>query len=287
MEFMSIDLSEEVLAQTAPPQVASLMHNDHIETLIQGGFEEDSLICYAVFSHPVMGSVNDTFLEYLYTIPEKREEGCCSQLLSHCKRDFLRREIKFVTSKYYVSYENALDYNEFMENRGFVPLNLTTRLLYYPIDDLERPGSMQMVVDNLDKLPPIADIESVGEIRVQEFLKDKGLEEFSPEEIDYRYSRFYMNGKMISAALVASPLDKDSLYISGVYLDDLAKQKNMFLTLFSACIESAKKDMGEKMDVYFEVADEDTYQGLLRIFIPPEKEYLVMEHLLPLMMEEG
>ncbi len=287
MEFMTMALSGEALNLIAPSRIRELLLDEDMETLTIGGMEEGKLLCCALFSHPLRGGVNDIFLEYLYTAPGKREQGLCTRLLAYCREYFIEKEIRCVIGKYYVRPEFAEDYNEFMEDKGFIPLNLTTRLLYYPIEDLERPGSMQMIVDNIQKLPPIMDIEGAGALRVREFLKDKGHTRGSEAEKEDIYSRFFMNGRQISGAIIASPVGKHSLYISGVYLDDLAEQKNMFLTLFSACVETARKDLGVDMEVYFEVGDEDTYQGLLRVFIPPKKEYLIMEHLLPLMMEEG
>ncbi len=287
MEYMTMALSEEALNLIAPPRICELFRDEDMETLTIGGMEDGKLLCCALFSHPLRGGVNDIFLEYLYTAPEKREQGLCTALMAYCREYFIKKEIKCVIAKYYVRPEYAEDYNEFMEEKGFIPLNLTTRLLYYPVEDLERPGSMQMIVDNIQKLPPIMDIESTGALRVREFLKAKGHSQGTEVEEEAIYSRFFLNGRQISGAIIASPVGKQSLYISGVYLDDVAERKNMFLTLFSACVETARKDLGENMEVYFEVGDEDTYQGLLRVFIPPKREYLIMEHLLPLMMEEG
>ena len=279
MEYKAITLDEEVLRMTAPAHIPEMMKDNRYEIAFYGGFEEDALVCYAVFSHL---PERDVFLEHLYTVPERRGEGRCGELLAFCKKHLKELGSEALIAKNQLQPEYAVEYNEFMQKQGFLPLNLTDRLLLYRLVDLERPGSMQMVLDNMDRLPPVLDLKQAGEARVREFLKDMGQTETALAEKDQLYSRFFLNGKKVSGALIASALDEDTLLISGVYLDDLAKQNNMFLEIFSASLDAAKKDLGEDMTIYFLVGDEDTYEGLLRVFLPPQEEYLVMEHMMPL-----
>ncbi len=287
MEFKVIAIEEELLSLTAPRHICQLLKDPRYETILFGGFEEEQLACYAVFSHLPEGDARDIYLEYLYTAPDYRGQGRSAQLIRACGERLKEMGIRAVLSKIQLQPEYALEYHAFLKKRGFLPLNLTDRLLYYHLTDLERAQSMQLIMANLNRLPPVASLKEAGEKRVREFLKDKGKTEASLKESDHRYSRFYLDGKRISAALTASALDEDTLFVSGVYLDDLAKQSNVFLELFSSCIESAKQELGENMDLYFLVGDEDTYQGLLRVFIPPDEEYLVLEHMLALNLEEG
>ena len=287
MEFKVIALDEELLSLTAPPYIIALLGDARYETILFGGFEEGDLACYAVFSHLPEGDARDVYLEYLYTAPDFRGQGRSAMLLKACRKRLKDMGIRAILSKTQLEPEYAMEYHEFLTKRGFLPLNLTDRLLYYHLLDLERAQCMQLIMENLDRLPPVAALEEAGEKRVWEFLKDKGKTEASLKESDHRYSRFYLDGRRISAALTASALDEDTLYVSGVYLDDFAKQSNVFLELFSSCVESAKQELGENMDLYFLVGDEDTYQGLLRVFVPPEEEYLVLEHMLALNLEEG
>ena len=85
-----------------------------------------------------------------------------------------------------------------------------------------------------------------------------------------------MDQDRVDSALLAFPLDPESLFLSGVLLGEVAKKRSLFLELFADCLEKAKKEMPRLSSLCFRLEDEAAYQGLMKVFNPPEEELLIL-----------
>ncbi len=287
MDFQEISPDEEFLRATAPVDEVEIVMSDRLETYVLGGFEGEKLLCYGIFSH-IPGPATEVWLEYLYTVPGRREQGLCCALLKEAGIRFYDSGIDKILIHEYVDEEDAEELDEFITNRGFIPLSVNNWILTYKQQEMVDDRVIDKIIGNRDKLPKVYTMEEIGEDRLNVFQSDHNRTDFFfyKEDCDPRYCRFSMENNRISAALLASMPMENTLYISGVYMDEIAEKKNLFLILFSECLNQAFIDDPEDdLKVVIVVNKKRIYDGLMEVFSPPEEECLAMEYMLLLNQE--
>ncbi len=306
MEYRRVKPDERLLRATAIPDVFEVVACGKYEVCMIAGFENEEpkdnppmndsqaditklpdpdssekLVCYAIFSH-VPGIERDVHLEYLFTVRERREEGFCTGLLRYCEEYLAKQGVSVIQSRIYITPDFAVEYNSFITNRGYIPLNVTGRMLEYRLSEMLDSGTVQTILKNMKKLPPIMKLDEVGEQRINVLLSEHRNTGFFfvKEECDERYSRFYLEDGEIHGAVIAERPAPDTLYISALYMDRLAEKRNMFLALFSECLEPLLNDEDEEnIRVIIMINSEQVYMGLMKVFNPPDDEFLVLEHM--------
>lgn len=281
MEFLRVNPAEDLLRATASLDTYEMVISGKYDICMIAGMEEGSLICYAIFSH-IHYRTNDTYLEYLYTIPKRREEGACKELLDYCSEYLAAMGVKLVLSRMFIHPEHALEYNEFMLKKGFFPLSLTGRILEYNLSDMLDAGAIQTIIKNKKKLPTVVAPQNANEKYINALLSRQNETGFFffKDECEALYSRFYQEAEEIHGAIIASRPSQDTLYISALYMDRVCEKKNMFLVLFCECLEPILAEVAEKdIRVIITLNRESIYNGLMKIFNPPEEEYIVLEHM--------
>ena len=289
MKFKNVKPNETLLKATAPENVTRLVFDEDKETMILAGFDGDQVICYAVF-YRVPAEGHEVKLIYIYTVPDRRDEGCCSALLEESKRILATVDIDYITMRQIVEYEDAAEYNSFYTKRGFLPMNLTGRLLEYRLSDMLDAGVFQTIVKNRKKLPQVYDIKTIGDMRLKTMLTHARMNGFSfaMDASIMPYSRFYIGNDEIDGALIASKPDEDTLYVSSVYLENETEDKNLFLVLFSECVYAAfRDDLDKEFRILIIVDSDEVYQGLLNIYNPPDEECAVLEYIMPIAAKGG
>lgn len=289
MEYKRIKPYKELLATTSTPDVFEVVFGGRYEICMIAGVEDGRLICYAVFSHmPV--SNRDVYLEYLFTVRDKREQGVCTELLKYCEKYLKERGVSVILTRVFLRPGVAEDYNTFLTGRGFIPLNVTGRLLNYRLRDMMDAGTIQTILRAKNKLPEVMDYKGAGEKRINALLADRNRTGFffAKQECDETISRFFVENDEIHGAIIASRPSADTLYISALYMDRIAEKRNMFLSLFCECLEPVLSDIDEEdIKVIIMLESETVYKGLMMVFIPPDEEYLVLEHMNLIGVERG
>ena len=280
MELRRFSFPKNQLLALSSIRVKRISEDERYELLTLGGFEGEELQCYAIFSHIIGSLQNNIFLEYIYVEPRYRGQDMCSKLLTMSKEYIDRLGDFNILCKQLIKPQNAILYNNFMTKRGFVPLNVSQKILFYHLEDLMRPGALQLVQKNLKKLPKVVGIEEAGMKFAQNYLHSKGRNNISIEEINGKYTRFYMENNVIDGAIIAAPMGDKTLFISAVIMDRIAKRRNIFLIFFSECLEAARNDMGDDISIIFQIDDAATYKGMLEAFNPPGVELFTLEHML-------
>ena len=280
MEIKWIEPDSEAINAIITPGIRNLKAEDNLETVYLGGFEQDRLVCFAVFSRRLNEDPSEIYLEYLYTIPDSRDAGRCRTFVDACSAYLAEFSVRYILVKYCLVPDAAIAFNGLMRGCRFTPLSLTGRLLHYNSRDLKRRGAIQMILKNRDNLPQVDSFEKAGEDIVLSFLKKHGNMPVFSYAIDTAFSQVFMNNNEVDAAIVASSPDGETLYISALYMDDIAKQKNMFLSLFSECLDAASRKLNDDFDIYFQLGDESIVQNLLTVFNPPDEEYMILEYML-------
>ncbi len=279
MEIRRIKPDAEVINALLPPGLTEITDEDGLETLFLGGFEKEEPVCLGLFSRRLDERSCDIHLEYITTVPDSRDAGKCREFIEGCRVYFRELPVRNILVKYCINPASATGFNNLMRGCGLKPLSLTGRLLHYNSKDLKRRGAIQMIINNRDKLPPVVSFEKAGEEKITSYLNKHGLPVF-PFAVNRDFSYVYMSGDDVDAAIVATAPGGKTLFISALYMDDIAKQKNMFLSLFSECFNAAATELNEDFDVCFQVADESIAQNLFTVFNPPDEEYMCLEYML-------
>lgn len=280
MEIKWIEPDSEAINAIITPGIRNLKAEDNLETVYLGGFEQDRLVCFAVFSRRLNEDPSEIYLEYLYTVLDSRDAGRCRTFVDACSAYLAEFSVRYILVKYCLVPDAAIGFNGLMRGCRFTPLSLTGRLLHYNSRDLKRRGAIQMILKNRDNLPPVECFERAGEDIVLSYLRKRGSIPVFSYAIDTAFSQVFMNNNEVDAAIVASSPDGETLYISALYMDDIAKQKNMFLSLFSECLDAASRKLNDDFDIYFQLGDESIVQNLLTVFNPPDEEYMILEYML-------
>ena len=262
---------EELLNETAPSYVAEKLMDEKQDTMFLGGFEDDKMVAYAVFSHPY-NTGREVWLDYLYTAESYREKGTATEMLSLAEDVLKKKNIADILVKVLTVPDTAEEYLHFFKTRGFIPLSLTGRCMLYQYNDMLDPGAFQLLERKKALLPPILHL---GDI-------DKKLVLRLPIRIteeDAELSCFLMDKGSLYGAASACILEENTVCIKEIWLEDKARKMGMFLPLLHAVAEEAKKQLSyEEMQLCIYLKDDSAYHGLSQMFNPPEKEYLVQEY---------
>ncbi len=262
---------EELLSATAPDYIVKKLLDEKQDTLFLGGFEEDKMVAYAVFSHP-LNTGREVWLDYLYTAEKHRERGVATELLKLAEETLKKKQIADILVKILTLPETAEEYLHFFKTRGYIPLSLTGRCMQFKYDDMLDPGAFQLLERKRALLPPVLHYDEIDKklilrlpIRIDE--EDKAL------------SCFLMKEDRMYGAASACILEDDMVCIKEIWLDERARKTGMFLPLLHAVAEEARKKLSrEKMQLCIYLKDDSAYHGLSQMFNPPEKEYLVQEY---------
>ena len=278
MNFIRIKPDRKLLEATAGQEVCCVVFSGRYEICMIAGTENEEIVCYAVFSH-IPEADAEVYLEYLYTVPELREQGKCTELLKYAEGYLAGKGIRIITSRIDLAPEYALEYDSFITNRGFHPLNLGGRIMVYRLDDMLDAETIQTVLDSKNVLPPVSSLNQIDKRVMNVFLDDRKHTGFYfyKDECDERHSRFFVEDGKVHGAVIASRPEADMLYISAIYIDEYAHKKNMFLPLLCNCIESVLDE--KDINIIICLDDEATYKGMLKIFNPPDSECIVLEHM--------
>ncbi len=278
MEFIRIKPDIKLLEATAGKGVCDVVFSGKFEICMIAGTINEEVVCYAVFSH-IPESDAEVYLEYLYTVPDLREQGKCTELLEHAGEYLAGMGIRIITSRIALELKYALEYNSFIINRGFLLLSHSERIMFYRLDDMLDAETIQTVLDSKNVLPPVSRLSQVDKKIMNVFISEKKHTGFYffRDECDERYSRFYVEDGKVHGAVIASRPEKDTLYISAIYIDEPARRNNMFLPLLCSCLESVLSE--KDINIIICLDDEATYKGMLKIFNPPDSESLVLEHM--------
>ncbi|MCR5748559.1 MAG: GNAT family N-acetyltransferase [Lachnospiraceae bacterium] len=281
MEYKRVKPDRKLIAKTATPDTTEVVFCGNYEICMIAGIENGSLTGYAIFSH-VPGKGRDAYLEFVYTLPQLREQGLATNLLKYCEDYLSEQRVQHIFSKLFLNPVFAEEYDHFLTGRGYIPIGVTGRMLHYRLEEMLDAGTIQTMIKFRKKLPPVKDFKSAGNQRINALLarhNETGFF-FVKEEADPRYCRFYMEDDMINAAVIASRPKEDTFFISAIYMDRQAEKKNVFLELFSECIAPVCDEISEKdIKVIVMLDRKAIYDGLMTVFNPPDNEYLVIEHM--------
>ena len=260
-----------IVKRTAPERILKGLLDESRHSLMFTGFEASKLMCYALFSES-KENPDEVWLDYIYTSPDHREEGCATELLSFA-RDYLKElGASSIICRLIVSYANAGDFSSFFQNRDFIPLTLTGRLLVYDFNDMLDPGVFQLLEKKRTMLPPIISYDKASKLTLFKTIP------ISIMEGEKQLSCFFAGKGGIYGAAAAYNADSRTLVIREIYLEKDAEKKGLFLPMLAAVVEEAKKSLDEEnMRIQIFLHNETEYRGLMQIFNPPEEEYLVME----------
>ncbi len=278
MNYVNILPDKDLLSDTAPPYVTALVESSDYESCILAGVSGGRLNGYAVFSHPI-GPSKDIWLEYLYTPEKLRESGVASGILKYAESYMKKKGIINILCKTYLRFSEAKDTASFFVKRGYIPLSLDGRLLAYRYKDMKDSGFFDIISKKRDRLQPSLPAAKVGKQSLSAFLADSKKTGFSFEikDIEKSFSRFTLDGNRIESALIAHKISEDMLLFKNPYISEKTGMINLFPVLFSDVIADAGYAFKDDFIILLNLNDDRSYYGMMQVFNPPEKEYLVQE----------
>ncbi len=281
MKCFAMQPDYDLLKRTAPKRILEDVKDDNKKTLILAGFEDMKMVCYAVFSQ-LDTSPREIWLEYIFTSALHREEGYASGLLSYASDYFKELGASCIICRMLANPINAGEFAEFFENRGYIPLTLTGRLLVYDYEDMLAPGVFQLLEKKKAALPPVLSYEKVKKMTL---FKTIPIDILDGEE---ELSCFFADKSGVYGAAASYTPDDDTVVIREIYLEPEAEKKGLFLPILASVVEEAVKVLGEEnMKLHIFLKNDTEYRGLMQVFNPPEEEYLVLEFIQNLKIAEN
>ncbi len=280
MEFKIVSLSEGLKDKLLPQHVSKLFTEKGFETLVIARFDKNKPVSFAVFSR--MYPVGEVYLDYLYTVPGLRGQGLISSLLKYSSDLFSSLGFKQIIVKKYLEPGDALSFQDLIRNLGFSPLYLGGRLLVYRLEDTEMAEVRPVILRNIKKLPHISAFREVGEKRFRGFMKDIGRSDVTGMAGYIPYSFFYMAEDQVNGAMLTLNSSPGTVHIPLAHMDNRAVKDNVFLVLLTEVLTAAEHSLGHDFSFIINVDKDLIYKGLTQVFNPPDDQYFLMEHILPL-----
>ena len=285
MDFKIVSLSEGLRDKLLPQHVSKLFTEKGFETLVIAGFDKNKPVSFAVFSR--MYPVGEVYLDYLYTVPGLRGQGLISSLLKYSSDLLSSLGFKQIIVKKYLEPGDALSFQDLIRNLGFSPLYLGGRLLVYRLEDTEMAEVRPVILRNIKKLPHISAFREVGEKRFRGFMKDIGRSDVTGMAGYIPYSFFYMAEDQVNGAMLTLNSSPGTVHIPLTHMDNRAVKDNVFLVLLTEVLTAAEHSLGHDFSFIINVDKELIFKGLTQVFNPPDYQYFLMEHILPLKGKGG
>lgn len=281
MKFEQIDLDQNDWNYFFPVEICSMLANEENRYFIGGENDEGELTCVAAYIHNSQ-LPGELMLVYIFTLQSEREKGWGRAILDFSKSYFAKYGIDSIYVKFVEKLDDAMYLDDFFENSGFIPLNLSGEQFLYRMSKN----------DEMKILKPVTASKLMNYIEKIEDLKDKRLVALLAKQhetgygIDWDYSekelsRYYIKNNEIHGVIQGKWLDEESLFISGIYLDEVAKKDNMFLPMLAGLLVAAGFDEFEaEKNVLIEIQDQFIEEGLRLIMNPAREEWLIHEYML-------
>ena len=280
MDFRIVSLSEEFREKLFPKQILRLFTEKGFETLVTACFDNKEPISFALFSR--MYPLGEVYLDYIYTVPGLRRKGAASSLIGFSSDVLSTLGFQRILVKEYLEPGDALNYQGLLRNLKFSPLYLGGRLLVYRLEDTEMAEVRPVILRNIKKLPRISNFREVGEKRFRSFMKEMGRSDVTGMAGYIPCSFFYMAEDQVNGAMLSVRSSPGTIHIPLTHLDNRAGKDNVFLVLLTDVLTAAEKSLGQDFSFIINVDKELIFKGLTQVFNPPDNQYFLMEHILPL-----
>ncbi len=280
MDFRIVSLSEGFREKLFPKHILRLFTEKGFETLVTACFENNKPVSIALFSR--MYPVGEVYLDYICTIPGLRRKGIASSLIGFSSDVLSTLGFQRLLVKKYLEPGDALNYQDLLRSLGFSPLYLGGRLLIYRLEDTEMAEVRPVILRNIEKLPHISDFREVGEKRFRSFMNETGRSDVTGMAGYIPCSFFYMAEDQVNGAMLSIRSAPGTIHIPITHMDSRAVKDNVFLVLLTDVLTAAEKNLGHDFSFIINVDKELIFKGLTQVFNPPDHQYFLMEHILPL-----
>ncbi len=280
-DFGRIYPSRNELEKILPDRIFDLAASDPKALYFGSRYEDGRIESFAYFM-PDIREAKAVRLCFIFTDWHIDGQGVSGALFDYCLDEFRSMGIEKITGRFDAGAEEAEAVVRYGKNvLGLKFVNSDHILLKYTIDQLYTSGAIKTVMksENIDKVAKkITDIKDPV-LRSFYVSNYDGSHIITLSSIANEYSRYYVRNGKIHGAIIAERTGDMIVQIRDLVMDELAMKDNIYMFLFSSCLDEVRKTIGDDAQIYFYLsASSPIYDGLLNMFTPPEEEYVVLEY---------
>lgn len=247
--------------------------------LLFGGKDTSGqLTAFAAFSIRNQ-SQTELKLEYFYTVPDFRGNGCVVQLLELCLDFLANRGVTAVICKICEEEEKARDYYDLLLHVGFKPVSFHGQLLVFPAEKILGAAQLEKLSEAAKKKVAVmaevrdgtaarrlrAEAEQLGALNRTDTVK--------PENV-----YLYLENGQIKCFMMMERFSDTEIILSKIWISPDCKTGYELLYVLSRVAEQIRKMGLEDGTVYLQ-ADSGVFARLMeKVFGASEKVYGIQEY---------
>ncbi len=280
-DFGRIYPSRSELEKIMPDRIFDIAVSDPKAIYFGNRHKDGGLKSFAYFM-PDTRDAKAVRLCFIFTDWKADGQGLSGSLFDYCIDEFKSMGIEKITGRFDAKAEEAKAVVRY--GRDVLGLKFADSdhiLLRYTLDQLYTSGAINTVMksENIDKIASrLTDIKDPA-LRAFYVSNYDGSHIITLSSLANEYSRYYIRKEKIHGAIVAERTGDMIVQIRDLVLDELAMKDNIYMFLFSSCLDEVRRRIGDDAQIYFYFsASSPIYNGLLNMFTPPEEEYVVLEY---------
>lgn len=282
MDLIRLDVEEEIF-NTLPDRAKSFLFNPKYTSEFYGFKINNKIAAYVMLIYS-NGVSKEMGLGFEYVAPEYPRDIMLQEMMAALKKILESQYMPFLYSKRVMEWEDALEYEHMMELQGFIPVNITGRLLTYNLNEMLSTGAVDVIKRNMSKFKGICCYEDVKGSVLKDLKTSKKKTNFVFDRYGTSndFSRFYVENNEIAAAIMIDEINEKYVYVSGIYLGENESKIMYFMPMFVSALTEIINKKGTDVKVVLFVESEKILNGLQQFFTAPEEDHLVMEHIIPI-----
>lgn len=272
MEYIVLNHRQtEQLGQYLPEDVRKKIETE--DACVIGAVENAAVTGVGVFSYDEFSDGNVECL-YLYTVPERRNNGLSSGLLRYAEDMFKKQGVKQICFNLSDIANRMTIWNTFLTRNGYVLLDMNWHILEYHFESIEQSREIQRFRGQ--KLT----FCSLNRRQITYMLhEDKSIpymiRKIIRNEADWQKSLFYSVQGHLAAGVMVRNNGADELSIHALYLSSHLKNRSILLVMLAQTVEMMKQLRSAEAKVYFYVENQRQIEAYNVLFGTPAEDYQV------------
>ena len=278
MEFKQHNYSKSFLKRNMPGLVADIADDDDAQVIFFSAEEEGKSIGYIMYYYNLADGKTVRLLDTSVS-PLHRRKGVMEKLIDFSENRLCEMGTHAIRIQSIVPYERAEVLFKIFTKQEFIPILLSGRYLVYRYKDLLASDTLTVLGKNRGKIVKCRTFSRENEMDIMDFVKEeysKGLL-LTKGQIRSKYT-IYSGKEDIEAVLPVTVMNNMAI----VYPFHGAKEGmsgKMFLPMFEESIHRIVEDYGDNIQIGIILTDNEIYEGLEKVFNPPDEDYLYQSYL--------
>lgn len=274
--FDVVKLSPDQMRGTLPPWVIPSL--DKSDTYSFAALDNGQLVGVAIFSCSPDRPMAMLF-RYIYLIDSYKHKGIAKQLMTFSEQKLKENGAKTIFCRLMGDVKTLRENYKFMVKNKYMPLTMNGHFVMYYLEELVKTNFSKRLGDMTPIVSKVKYFNGTDKITVRKFIekaKASGYN-YDIEKMDLLFASLYIPNGEAEGIMNLEEVSENILMLNGTYMSPQC-DKFALPAMIAKSLMIAIKVMPDKTALFYQLFDEQSYNGLKTLFGTAEVDYILQEY---------